>query len=708
MNTHAIIPLVSLIAYIPLMLVTLRRPRIRLYRSFAFYLLGTMLWSFSSFGAHAPLNKDHTVIWVIFINLFFLLVVATYHHFVRAFLNKPNGIRVPLTYIFVVIMGLLMGFQVLRLEAHTGAEGGLFVSYGYVLHIHGLFGFIVVGSAAYALVQRFRQLSDPLDRRRIGYLLFGLGVVFLGSITNFSKSLGIYPVDHFANMVNALIIFYAVIKYQLLDIRVVIQRGLAYSVVTVGMTTGYLFLLFFMQRTFTNWPSYSSLSVAASLALLFAILFQPLRNLIQQGVDRMFYGRTYDYRQILLSFHQRMSNVLNLSEVAENMLYPIVKALDTKRVFLLLPEGEGGDFVSRFVQPYSTKWPSALLRLTRDNPIVTSIAVEGKALYRETIDIEPQFKGLWEAEKEEMDALELALFCPIRRKGNLIGILALSRKQQSRPYSHEDVDLLSTMASEAAIVMENAIMLENLKEQQRHVEQLFAKTVLAQEDERKRISIELHDSVAQWLVGASYRLQTCGAILNDSEKGEAHAELVEIEETIDRSLKEIRRVMLGLHPPALDELGLVHSLRQLLEGLKPDGIAYHFESTGDAIRLPASAELTIYRVVQEALNNVRKHSGATAVVLRVRFDPEGVSVEIRDNGRGFNLARTTKGAVAVGHMGLLGMKERAIMLRGNLKIRTRQGNGTHIILTLPLSLLTSQGPGNTGAQTSAGPLKEPE
>lgn len=688
MSIHAIIPLVSLIAYVPLVVLTLRRPKVRLYRVFVFNLLATMLWSFSSFGAHADLAPAHTIIWSKFIMITFTLVAATYYHFVRAFLNKPNGIWVTLCYTFVLVVGLLAGLGVEPVGAVTEASGTLRVEYGIGLYFILSFGLVIAAGSVYSLFARLKHLSDALERRRIIYLLIGIGVISIGALTNMAPSLGMYPLDHFANFINALIIFYAIARYQLLDIRIVIQRGLAYSVVTIGLSSAYLFLLYFMQDALP-WSNASSLAAAAGLALLFAIIFQPLRHLIQEGIERLFYGRNYDYRHILLSFNQRMSNVLNLSEVAENMLFPITRALNSKRALLFLAEGDGGDFVCQFEQPPESKSKAVGLRLARDNPIVAWLAKGGRALYRETMDIEPRFKSLWESERVELDRLELALFCPIRRKGNLIGILALGRKARSSPYSEEDIDLISTMSSEAAIVMENALMLDSLKEQQDRVEQLFAKTVLAQEDERKRISVELHDSVAQWLVGASYRMQTCSAMLSEGDNhSEARAEMAEIEDTIDRSLKEIRRVMAGLHPPALDELGLVHSLKQLLEGLKPDGIAYVFEPEGEPVRLPASAELTIYRVVQEALNNVRKHADATAVVLRLKFDRDNVSVEIHDNGRGFNLSKINKRAVAVGHMGLLGMKERATMLRGTLKVKTRLGAGTSIFLTLPLTVLS--------------------
>ncbi|GAJ14405.1 unnamed protein product, partial [marine sediment metagenome] len=220
---------------------------------------------------------------------------------------------------------------------------------------------------------------------------------------------------------------------------------------------------------FQGWTGYSSLALAAGFALLIAVLFNPLRNFLQKGIDRIFFRETYDYRQMLLSFSDRISNVLDLSELAQSILDPVVKVLHVQRAALLFPRIESGDFTTQFVQQATTEEPSTKLRLTNDNPIVTWLTTEGKALKRELIDIIPQFKGLWEAERVVFKAPGVELLCPIRSKGKLIGILAVGKKQSDSPYSDEEVDLLMTIANEAAVAIENAEMLDSLKNEQLRV-----------------------------------------------------------------------------------------------------------------------------------------------------------------------------------------------------------------------------------------------
>jgi signal transduction histidine kinase len=685
-NIYGTIPLISCLVYVVLIVITVQSTWRRARYSFIAYLGVAMIWSFSSLMLHANFFPQYTMQWhvVLLIALFSTWII--YYNFVRSFTNqKSMGVLLLAGYGVIVLFAVLTALGHV-IESTYVADGMLYWKATSLLYLFNVpTGVLFFGLAAIMLMRHYRSTSDYVERNRTVYLLIGFSIMLLFLFSNVSSLLSRYPIDHFGNLVNAFFITYAIVKYRLLDIRVVIRRGLVYSVLTIGITATYLVLLFSLYTYFHAWTDYTALGAAAGLALIFAIVFQPLRDATQRWVDRLFYRGTYDYRQTLLTFSQRMSNVLDLDELAVNMLYPVTRALYAKRAFLLLPEVEDDDFATRFVQP-ATKGSDATMRLRRDNPIVAWLAREGEVLNRERIDVLPEFKSLWKTEIKELDTLELEIFCPIMRKGNLVGILALSKKHSDDPYSREDIDLLTTMTSEAAMVIENAMILDNLKEQQRRAEQLLAQTVQAQEDERKRISIELHDSVAQWLVGVSYQLQTCRALLSKSgNNSEAQNELAEIEATLDKSVKEMRRLMSGLHPPALDELGLVHALRQSLDGLKPDGIAYHLETTGEPVRLPGSTEVAIYRVVQEALTNVRKHSEASAVILRMQFDPENVSIEISDNGKGFNLSKTMRSAISVGHMGLLGMSERVTMLGGALRIETRPGAGTSIILTIPIA-----------------------
>ena len=209
--------------------------------------------------------------------------------------------------------------------------------------------------------------------------------------------------------------------------------------------------------------------------------------------------------------------------------------------------------------------------------------------------------------------------------------------------------------------------------------------VQAQEQERERVAIELHDGVAQWLVRASYQAQICKALLAREDSADVQSELSEVEDTVDESLRELRRVLAGLRPPTLDELGLTHALRHEADQLKSDGVACDVELEGDSVRLSSSVEIAVYRIVQEALNNVRKHAQATRATLRLYFEGEHLRIEVIDDGKGFNVARILESAIAEQHMGLLGMKQRVEWLGGALRLESSEDTGTRVTVRVPVA-----------------------
>ena len=215
-------------------------------------------------------------------------------------------------------------------------------------------------------------------------------------------------------------------------------------------------------------------------------------------------------------------------------------------------------------------------------------------------------------------------------------------------------------------------------------QQLLTRVVEAQEDERQRIASDLHDSVAQWLVSASYQAQVCLVLLDQHKEEELHNDLTVIEETLRDSIKELRQVLAGLRPPALEELGLAHAIRQDMERLTAEGVSCSLEVDGSAVRLPASVEITAFRIAQETLTNVSKHANASEVSLNLAFKSEELTLRVRDNGCGFNLSRTLEGARTVGQLGLLGIKQRVDALGGVLQITSNPESGTTFEIKMPI------------------------
>ncbi len=141
----------------------------------------------------------------------------------------------------------------------------------------------------------------------------------------------------------------------------------------------------------------------------------------------------------------------------------------------------------------------------------------------------------------------------------------------------------------------------------------------------------------------------------------------------------------GLRPPILDELGLPHALDKELGNLSEAGIESSMNVDGDPVRLPDTMEIAIYRLVQEALNNVLRHSKANNVTVQLSFAADQLHIQVQDNGVGFNVSRALSDAASSDSMGLLGMKQRVESLGDEFQVESQEGTGTSVMLQLPLS-----------------------
>ena len=201
----------------------------------------------------------------------------------------------------------------------------------------------------------------------------------------------------------------------------------------------------------------------------------------------------------------------------------------------------------------------------------------------------------------------------------------------------------------------------------------------AQEDERKRLARELHDEAVQDLIALKQRIQSVRRKAAHDPRA-LDVQLAELQAMIDAAMDEVRRFSRALRPIYLEEAGLVAALEALTRDTGRGALHVSFEAVGEPRRLPSETELALYRIVQEALNNVVRHARAASAIVRVTFAQQEVGIRVQDDGVGFDSSDRVNDLVKEGHYGLMGMQERARLVGARLSIRSKPGEGTAVEL----------------------------
>jgi len=229
--------------------------------------------------------------------------------------------------------------------------------------------------------------------------------------------------------------------------------------------------------------------------------------------------------------------------------------------------------------------------------------------------------------------------------------------------------------------------LQNIGEALKNVEQrqyLGIRVIQAQEEERKRVAREIHDGPAQTMANVVLRAEICEKVL-DRDVNQVRSELRELKEIVRGSLAEVRQIIFDLRPMALDDLGLVPTLRRYLADLQEKNkLITELRVFGREKRYTSGYEVAIFRSIQEALNNIVKHARARVATVRLELTDKQITVHIEDDGIGFSVEEAMSSRED-GHFGLLGITERIQLLNGRVEIKSSRGNGTRILIQLPVA-----------------------
>lgn len=399
------------------------------------------------------------------------------------------------------------------------------------------------------------------------------------------------------------------------------------------------------------------------------------RDLIRALQDRI------DELSVVNDMAQLMVSPCEPADLYERSLHLLLRITRLQGGCVLLYDERQERFMPRARVGLSARFESKAA-LALSDPMVDEVLTLRRPLVVSDIDTTWR-SGLMAAAAHEPLASMVCL--PLMVKDKVVGLLVVGTRTRLA-FSEADVALLSGLAAQLAVAIENVGLQRAGTEKQALIERLLGKVIQGQEDERKRLASEIHDGVAQSLAGMLSHVQVCQTLLNSGDTGKVRQELTAIRTIIADSVREVRQIIFDLRPSSLDDLGLLASLENFIKRYSRDtGIAVSFDTQAMPVqRLPSTLETTIFRIVQESLTNIKKHAQARTVRIRLGADAHGCTLRLSDDGVGFEVSEATEKFHRGVSQGVEGMRERISLLGGTFRIQSAAGKGTQILVDIPI------------------------
>lgn len=561
---------------------------------------------------------------------------------ITLFLIFPTGHFVPRWTRWVSVLSLVwigVGFQ---LVSHPPAAFDLWSLAGVLV---SLFTWCLV--AFYGLIYRYRRVSNWVEREQTKWVVFGLTSWFAYIAITLVPylitqalprdapqplwALILGPMWWFSLNLLPLSLTIAVLRHRLFDIDILINRAIVYGALTLSTMAIYVFIVAMLGGLFQSGGS----TILAFLATgMIALLFQPLRERLQRGVNRLIYGERDDPYAVLSRLGQRLEATLAPDAVLPTIVETIAQTLKLPCVAIALKQADGFKIVAAY--------PPAPLSANEER----------------------KNKG----NEAQGEALALVY------QGETIGRLIFAPRAPGGSFTPTEKRLLEDITHQAGIAAHAVRLTADLQHSRERL-------VNTREEERRRLRRDLHDELGPTLASQALKLDAALEMLGD-DQSPVGALLVDVKTQTQGIVADIRRLVYELRPPALDELGLVSALRAYVGEYNGTANGLHISIDAPSDGLPplsAAVEVAAYRIALEALTNVVRHAHARECVVHISIaNGRALQLEIRDNGTGLRRERNAG-------VGLNSMRERAEELGGTLIVESLPTNGTRVLAQLPLS-----------------------
>lgn len=390
----------------------------------------------------------------------------------------------------------------------------------------------------------------------------------------------------------------------------------------------------------------------------------------------MLHRAQQDLRELHLLYQvgQSLSANLDLRSLLEEIMRLAPEVMSAERCSIMLADHQQRELVLGLTDSHSGELRE--FRIPFERGIAGWVVTNG--IGQIVNDVEQDARW-FDAVSLATDFVTRSMVCaPMKLGDRVVGVVQVLNKRSGEPFTEQDLRLLTTLASQAAVAVENARLVRSLKEER---DKLLAKEA----EVRAAIARDLHDGPTQSVAAISMNIEFVKRLLRAMPERVPN-ELDVLAELVQKTASDIRTLLFELRPLGLETQGLLSTLQQYVSRFRdPNGMQLRLEAPASIPRLPVEQEGAIFIIIQEAVNNARKHAKASEVTIYLYQEEDALVASVRDRGRGFNQAAVEANYTNRNSLGLLNMRERAELIGGECRIRSTEGQGTTVELRVPLS-----------------------
>lgn len=425
------------------------------------------LWSWSLFARELSFERETALFFVRLCYVGAIFIPPLFFHFVSSLIKQSKG---KLILGFYLISFIFLGFDFTTLFIKDVRPILSFRYYG----IPGiLFPFFVVsfvgiaGYSHYMLVKYFRK-SQGRVRNQIRYLLSATVIGFLGGGSTFLPvfNVEVFPFGYYLISIYVAIISYAIVRHRLMDVDIVLKKGTTYVLLILLIFIPSSLLVLIFQKLIYGDIHYLLSAFVFSLLFLVTILFNRIKPHTEKAVEQFLFKDRYDYRETLGKFSKAMVTILDLQSLSKRIVETITQTMGVEKASLFLWNEEKGGY--SLFESKNIKMTASIPFLSKNDPLPHYLQKIGEIIIREELAKGVNIPEINNAIKK-MSLLEAEVSIPFISRGQLIGMINLSHKFNKDIYSHEDIELLSTLANQTAVAIENARLYEDLKRSKSYI-----------------------------------------------------------------------------------------------------------------------------------------------------------------------------------------------------------------------------------------------